>query len=571
MNWIRHNPITVIAAAGAVAALVLLVLLIQQRPQATRDMEQTPRDFISRVQSIQTTQVTLPGDKPEDPPREQTLIPTEDLIEVLEEVYGQGGLEALGMEATLVAINRTANRGLVMEQRQEVLGNDDYLSRYLDGDENLTDDMVSDLMAAARNAGAGRHERLHGDLFPDTGNRTPEVVFGEAHEDVRRAIGGMLQSGRARMPGLRAGPRFTEEQREELLEEVRRSFLRQKGIRADNGVDLDEALTREERQELRQRQSTELRNAITERAKRIGIYAQTSTSPSETFPFALPEWFRERAPESLAEAWWLQHDLWIYQDLVTAIAVANRLDQADSSLVDQPVKRLIRMRVRPGYVGAGGARGALVGEDAASRRSSQAASWDARRAATPRAAGSSGTRLAATWDDGEDAFRLPVDFALTPTGRVTAGPLPAEDGALGNGDGERVINPLYLVRHAEMSVVVDQEHIPALLEAINQVNLMTVLNVNVRAVDPYEALANGFWYGEGDLMQLDLVIESLWLRQWLAPGPDPDEHGGLMPKSVRQEIGIADDPDREDDRDDQYQPRREPRPSGRDETPWDEF
>ncbi len=577
MNWIRHNPITVLAAVGVVASLALLVLLMQQRPKVVSKMEQEPRTFIERAQRLAATPVTLPGPEPDSPPVQMQTVPTRELISILTDIYGKGGLEALRMETSLTAINRVADRRLVLEDLDAGMNEQQMLERFLDGDPDLTQDLIDSFLSGARNAGAGRHDRIHPHLFPAAREGRPlEVVLAEAEEEIRSTLRAMLGRGSGRWHGLRAGPGLDEEQRQAILDETRRQFLREKGITDPREGESPEAqLTSEERRELRGRQSRHLRKEIQERAEQLGVYAQTSSQPAETYPFELPDWFRERRPQTLAEAWRLQHDLWIYQDLVTAIHRANKLDDADNDLTRQPVKRLIRMRVLPGYVGAGGPSGVLEGDRGRDRTAGRDQRWEG-GFETGRDAAARGFPAADAGDERDAPLRLPVDFSLTPTGRVTAGPVPAgNDMGYGgrNGGGERVINPLYLVRHAELSLIVDQRQLPALLRAIDETNLMTILSSNMRAVDPYDHLAQGYWYGEeGELVRLDMVIESLWLRSWLAPGPDPREHGGLMPSSVRREIGIAPRPDRDDDArdaprfpDEQFRDRR-----GREDEFWDE-
>ena len=123
--------------------------------------------------------------------------------------------------------------------------------------------------------------------------------------------------------------------------------------------------------------------------------------------------------------------------------------------------------------------------------------------------------------------QLPRNFLLNPTGRVS--------------------NSLYDVRMAEVSLIVDSQQIPRLFNALTQLNFITPLVQGIRSVDQAEALEQGgYVYGNNvDVVQLDLQLESLWLRRWTtghadAEAVDPGEtfNPGLMPDAVRYGLGL---------------------------------
>ncbi|NJL31820.1 MAG: hypothetical protein HC898_09415, partial [Phycisphaerales bacterium] len=101
------------------------------------------------------------------------------------------------------------------------------------------------------------------------------------------------------------------------------------------------------------------------------------------------------------------------------------------------------------------------------------------------------------------------DFARTPSGRVS--------------------NHLYDVRHARLSVMVEMRRMPELIDALSRVNFMSVLSMDILPVDEYAALLEGYVLGSEDVVQADMVIESLWFRQWTEK---------LMPKPVRERLRI---------------------------------
>jgi hypothetical protein len=82
-------------------------------------------------------------------------------------------------------------------------------------------------------------------------------------------------------------------------------------------------------------------------------------------------------------------------------------------------------------------------------------------------------------------------------------------------------------------VVVETARMPELFDALARRNFMTVLDVKVRPADPFLAASEGFIYGKNPVSEVDLVIESVWLREWTAP---------LMPAEVRTALGVGSAP-----------------------------
>ncbi len=257
--------------------------------------------------------------------------------------------------------------------------------------------------------------------------------------------------------------------------------------------------------ELARRKAEARIDLLIQRAQRIDIYARplvgrgARVSPGV---FQIGEWASREDQPDIADLWEGQMQTWIQQDMVMAIRLANRpTPGAEDSVLTLPVKRLLKLSVEPGYVGRGG--GESRGRDAA---------------APPAPA---------------QPIEVQLDQPLTPnftawrTGRVT--------------------NPLYDVRLARMSVIVDAQRIPELLNAITQVNLMTPLVERITMIDQEAHFLDGYVYGDGvDVVQMDLLIETIWLRSWTAGSYDrasaerlgePFEPG-LMPDKVRAKLDL---------------------------------
>lgn len=275
-------------------------------------------------------------------------------------------------------------------------------------------------------------------------------------------------------------------------------------------------LSDQQKQDLLRRQTEKVMRMYRSNAEQHHLYAdpvvldptkgRTNWKPG---PFEVDAWAGGRMRPNQLELWDGQMELWIQQDIVVAIAHANHTDDPNASIVNSPVKRLLDIHVSPEYIGL-----------------------HATTPGTPVAApppGSPPGAIAALDDNAVKTMlekRLPDNFTQSPTGRVT--------------------NPLYDVRHATVSMIVDSKRINEVLNAFGKVNFMTVIGVNTRDVDEFDALRQGYWYGKCDAVQLDLQIESIWLRQWTAgslsaadaKARGEKENHGLMPDIVRVRLGL---------------------------------
>jgi hypothetical protein len=71
------------------------------------------------------------------------------------------------------------------------------------------------------------------------------------------------------------------------------------------------------------------------------------------------------------------------------------------------------------------------------------------------------------------------------------------------------------------------------MDAIARRNFMTVLNVVVMPADAFAAAKEGYIYGIEPISRVQLVVESIWLREWTAE---------TMPVDLREMLGIQSDP-----------------------------
>jgi len=260
--------------------------------------------------------------------------------------------------------------------------------------------------------------------------------------------------------------------------------------------------------ELQEQIAKKTLESFVERARNIRVYCPPTQLVGDQLQagvFAIGEWARRDDRPTMAELWRGQMNYWIQQDLVAAIRVAN-YDPQSTSVLDLPVKRILSIGVVPGYIGV-----PPRGDGDSRGFSGTAAATTATAPAPP--------------DDLNQP--LPRDFRIAHTGRRS--------------------NSLYDVRHATMSVLVDARQLPKLLNAFGQVNLMTPIVQQIVKIDQTEHLRNGYVYGNGvDVVQVDLLIETLWLREWTAGHYNREQaeqfgepfDPGLMPDAVRYQLSL---------------------------------
>lgn len=93
----------------------------------------------------------------------------------------------------------------------------------------------------------------------------------------------------------------------------------------------------------------------------------------------------------------------------------------------------------------------------------------------------------------------------------------------------RVSTEAFDVVRVKLTLIVDAQKLPRLFEAFAETNLMTVLDLDISEVDIWEDLRQGYYYGDGSVVRADVLLETIWLRDWTAP---------MMPEAVKEALGI---------------------------------
>lgn len=358
-------------------------------------------------------------------------------------------------------------------------------------------------------------------LFPESDRTTRR----EARYDYRDRLLNLLEPFNNNTGvGLNAGLPFTPDEQKLKLEEVKREFYTVRKIPQDRPID---QLTRKEQRDLKLALNTKLLEAIRQRAQNHGIYVShreipnigmaiggaeategntgNTTQIASEYPIAVPNWIYHGDP-AIEDIWESQVNLWAYQDIVRAMVAMNNTNDQGGNILQAPIKQLIRLEAVPGYVGKQ-TKGGVVG-----------------------ATNSSGE----TPDNntGAAGYNVPgqaVDpLSLTPTGRIS--------------------NDQYDVRHMKLAIIMDITHLPEFYEQLKTVGFMTVLRTEISPINEFDMLKMGYDFGpptledaqkpQGDIVRVDMVIETIWQREWTV-GKGSAEETGYMPASVRRSLGIG--------------------------------
>ncbi len=280
--------------------------------------------------------------------------------------------------------------------------------------------------------------------------------------------------------------------------EARRTRLIQERVQGR----VDQTLSEEEREEIREELSRIRMDLYTQRAERLTFYADPAVF------VGVREWAPDEGLPSLETAWAWQMEYWIAEDLIDAFEKANTDASGLQMTVPRaPVKRVLAIEVEPlsaatSLAKTGGGGG---GSFTASRGGGRGGFDDDAGGGPPM--------------PGDPNAPVQTTYSVAFTGRAGYPVAP---------------NALYDVRYARVSLVVDMNRIPRVIDAISNTNFMSVIDLDIEAVDPADALDDGFVYGGDAAARVDMLVETIWLRSWRAQ---------WMPPEVKQRLGVPEAPE----------------------------
>ena len=286
---------------------------------------------------------------------------------------------------------------------------------------------------------------------------------------------------------------------QEVAEELRAIFDQQVGVAAQANEDL----------EATEEQVVQITQGLSSR--RIAIYRERA---QELLAYASPDIFARLEQRSQAdipdldEAWWWQMYAWAHRDIMQSLARANNggsLQRQPMNAVGGPLKRIL-------FIGV--------------RQTGESPTWSAGEPGErPRGGGGRGGGRGGGFDDfGQEQTTGPVTPAL-------AQPLPRnyDTSLTGRAGWPNATNGYYDTFFVDIELLADPNRLEQIINAIQSVNLQTVVELSYESVDPYIDLEQGFFYGDNALARVRMTVETVWLRSWL---------GDLMPPGIREELQL---------------------------------
>ncbi len=213
---------------------------------------------------------------------------------------------------------------------------------------------------------------------------------------------------------------------------------------------------------------------------------------------------------SAAKAFAWLWDYWVITDVLEAVANTNTNAASGAiSIPNAPVKRVDSIRV---------SKLGFIKDDQKSGSSNSSSSPDDSVVVwrgNPQ-----------TGYDDDDGYDDRGGSQNDPVAAVASG---SETGETYTGHSGGVAGSSYDIRMVELSVVVNSKQLPKLFDALGKTNYMTVTDVDLREVDVWRDLRQGYFYGSEHVVRAVLQIETVWLRSWTTD---------FMPDEVRTALGV---------------------------------
>ncbi len=423
LDWVKANVVALVCALLVLVAIGWVFMINGWGAEFTKRL-QTRLDRVKALSAFQSQVISFPSPKTEGGTETKPVTINRAVIAQLKEIYTKMEREGKGIFDTAIRTNRVQQIPMTTN------------------------------------------------LFPDNKDTSLRII---ARGDYRKSFNEMFEpySSSAGLPRLRARSPIAESEMDIALKSARDAYV------VSLGGKTEAELTAMEREKLAEELQKKRVEVFQQYAKSLNIYAQ-SDSRSGEYPFQIMSWSARGTPPNDLELWEGQMQLWIQQDMARVIALTNSVAQQDMDVTRSPIKRLMKMEVKPGYIGLGG------------------------RAMPSESGGASSS--------GSGELRLnpaEEDFGASCTGRKS--------------------NELYDVRHARLEMIVDIVRLPEFFDNMVQVNFLTVLNMEVTDIDEYEDLKRNYYYGLGDCVKVTIDIESIWLRDWTSK---------LMPAQVKADLGV---------------------------------
>lgn len=562
LDWIKSNPISAVSILVSLVGVVVFVYVVfVAAPGLRARVVEENSQQASALQQFTNNSIDLPNPNPNEPPIQVgPLVINEQVIAYVEGVYNVVRMQSSEITGRTMAINSQAHVDYTLAGGR-LFG---------------TAEPQPSLFVEAKRDYRNSFEAMFTDEYDSL--RMPRIAAGmpPTPAEVEDALVGMLETYLDSVGADDTGD-LTQAQAEELYKLQQVAVMSLLADRARSITLYADVMPL----------------PIEEAADGGGLPGGVGQAGNNTntgngmdrysvnYPFTIADWAFAPEQPALDQIWEGQLQLWITRDIMQAIANTNSIPQRQpdgtvvyvpDAVIDAPVKRLLRLEVVPGYVGlhSGGAVNAVAGSGGGNigtggagvggampgavmsqsspgsrgRGGAAPGRGGVRGGATPGGRGPSGVGSTSIGDDGVDddgddsGAAVNAQQAIQVSelyGKPSVATLPEPNQPLIDsfffGPTGRFSNTVFDVRHVKLTLHIEWEALPVFFEQLRQVNFMTVIDMKVRDIDEYGAgaLADGFVYGEGDIVEVEMSIETLWFRSWTEE---------IMPQIVKDALAI---------------------------------
>jgi len=373
---------------------------------------------------------------------------------------------------------------------KQVVINSELVEQYREISNMLRDD-AQRVVAQAKQHNQKEYRAMFPELFAEEVTRSQlETLPQQFYTQLQKKYRSLLTT-------LRAGSPLPTEAMVQTLEESRTRFMENKLSKPKVAP-----LTNEQHQQLERFMTDRRMGILRGRAEEIGVYLNEET-------LDIPA-FEEKNRPNVGTLFTWQWRYWAVADVLAAVAEMN----GGQSELTSPIKRITLIQV----VGL-----PTITEGKKSERTNTSPQINERPSAPKRGGGAMGM--------GGDVSKNPPkkDKPTKPQRDKGNNNSIQKDNGPVNSFTKREKSTLFDTVQVRLRMVVSTIRIPTILDTFSQNNFATVIDIDLKPVNKFTSLENGFDYGAEPVSELTVVLETAWLRSWTVE---------VMPESVRTALGI---------------------------------
>ena len=545
LEWIKSNPISVAAGGVALVGLVVIIYIYLFSTSAfQKEKAEVLKGPYAQQTALAKSTVPLPNEDPNAEPDIKTVVINKEVINEVQKIYSEINTQYLAIldqtsrKNSERHLSNPANRQSVLLARGAVWPSPKFEASY--------EQAKADYLEQHKALFTPKDE---GWSMPSFRAGSPPMPF-EVQRALAKSAFNFVNS-----IGVASPNELSQTQAEQLYAEQRMVLMKMLTERAQS-INLYVSLPRD--QDIFAPELAEPGTETTTGGGFDGLAGdftggftggpdQGANANAAGYPFTMMDWVYTKLTPNPDEVWEGQVQLWITRDIMQAIYVQNKVDTTritgsfvdaegktrpivEPNVINSPVKRLLTLQIVNGYVGLHTA-GGVVTENQSFDNSSRDDGIRPILVARDTTTGSSGFTPDIVSPSATDTN--PKRPSVYPDPPTTLAPLDPKEKApehFGITPTGRVSNSVFDVRHTRLVIDIEWEALPRFIEQLRETNFMTVIGMNLEDIDEYQILREGgYVYGDADVVRVELIIESLWFRNWTEK---------LMPTSVKQKLLI---------------------------------